>query len=283
MVSQGDYERAVAVYAEALELYRAVEPGRAAFAMVNLGIVAAQQGHTALARQWLEAGLAEHRSRSNTWGAGFALRALGDLAREEGDRTEAMASFRECITLWREHGFLRGIAYGLVGLAATAGVAGQPQRVARLLSAVETLREDVGLALWATERAAYERTRAGNRQLLGEAACDAAWAEGRQMTNEQIIDEAFTLADEVTATLSPAGSASDLRGVTSDPTAPYGLTPRELDVLRLVVEGRANPEIAATLSISRRTVDHHVANIMAKLGVDSRTAAATYAVRFGVI
>jgi len=65
--------------------------------------------------------------------------------------------------------------------------------------------------------------------------------------------------------------------------APSLLTPREIDVARLLVEGKTNPEIAEALFISERTVQSHVANIMAKLGVSSRTAAAARAVRDGLL
>jgi DNA-binding NarL/FixJ family response regulator len=60
------------------------------------------------------------------------------------------------------------------------------------------------------------------------------------------------------------------------------LTPRELDVLRLLVDGLSNQEIAQHLYISQHTAANHVANIMNKIGVDSRTAAATWAVKQGI-
>lgn len=63
----------------------------------------------------------------------------------------------------------------------------------------------------------------------------------------------------------------------------HGLSPRELDVLRLIVEGKSDREIAEALYISHRTVMRHVTNILNKLGVGSRTAAATYAVRNDII
>jgi DNA-binding NarL/FixJ family response regulator len=61
------------------------------------------------------------------------------------------------------------------------------------------------------------------------------------------------------------------------------LTARELDVLRLVGAGRANKEIAARLGISERTARTHVSNILGKLGVTSRTQAALWAVREGIV
>ena len=57
----------------------------------------------------------------------------------------------------------------------------------------------------------------------------------------------------------------------------HGLSPRELEVLRLVASGETNKAIAAELVLSERTIDRHVSNIYAKLGVSSRAAATAYA------
>lgn len=66
---------------------------------------------------------------------------------------------------------------------------------------------------------------------------------------------------------------------TSDPSNEPELTSRELEVLRLLGEGEANKSIAATLGISERTARTHVSNILAKLGLSSRTQAALWAAR----
>jgi DNA-binding NarL/FixJ family response regulator len=63
---------------------------------------------------------------------------------------------------------------------------------------------------------------------------------------------------------------------------PAGLTRRQLAVLGLVNEGMTNAEIAEALVVSVRTVDHHVAAVLAKLGVHSRREAAEAASRLGV-
>jgi DNA-binding CsgD family transcriptional regulator len=63
----------------------------------------------------------------------------------------------------------------------------------------------------------------------------------------------------------------------------HGLTPRELEVLRLVAAGDTNKAIAAALVLSERTVDRHVSNILAKLGTSSRTEATAYAFRHQLV
>jgi len=67
------------------------------------------------------------------------------------------------------------------------------------------------------------------------------------------------------------------------PADPYGLSRRERDVLALLVEGRTNREIGATLFISEKTASVHVTHILDKLGVTSRGAAAALAARGGLV
>ena len=76
--------------------------------------------------------------------------------------------------------------------------------------------------------------------------------------------------------------ARRLRGVLGGTTRPLGLSGREVDVLRLVATGCSNKEIASRLFISENTVARHVQNIFAKLGVTSRSAAASVAVKEGL-
>jgi DNA-binding NarL/FixJ family response regulator len=63
---------------------------------------------------------------------------------------------------------------------------------------------------------------------------------------------------------------------------PASLTGRELDVLALVAEGLSNAQIAKRLFVSRRTVDHHVSQILRKLGVPTRARASVEATRLGI-
>lgn len=71
------------------------------------------------------------------------------------------------------------------------------------------------------------------------------------------------------------------RGSPGSDTDP--LTPRELEVLKLVAEGQTSGEIAALLSISRKTVDRHRANILDKLGMRDRVDVTRYAIRRGLV
>lgn len=76
---------------------------------------------------------------------------------------------------------------------------------------------------------------------------------------------------------------ADRPGPATRAPIPGGLTPREVEVLRLVAEGLANKQIARRLRVSEKTAKTHVSNILAKLGVSARTQAATWAVREGVV
>jgi DNA-binding NarL/FixJ family response regulator len=64
---------------------------------------------------------------------------------------------------------------------------------------------------------------------------------------------------------------------------PQGLTPRELQVLRLIATGKTNKAIATELFVSTKTVDRHVSNIFTKLHVPSRAAATAYAYKHKLI
>jgi DNA-binding NarL/FixJ family response regulator len=82
--------------------------------------------------------------------------------------------------------------------------------------------------------------------------------------------------------LSPQAAARLMREVKA-PESPEALTERETEVLRLLAHGASNKEIAQALTIGEKTVKTHVSNILAKLGVPSRTQAALYAVRIGLV
>jgi DNA-binding CsgD family transcriptional regulator len=105
-----------------------------------------------------------------------------------------------------------------------------------------------------------------------------------------VAEACHALGDDDTATLeldaardmfARLGAVPDLARLESTaaraPENAYGLTPRQVEVLRLVAAGKTNREIAAALVISEHTVARHVQNIFAMLGVSSRTAASAFA------
>src|SRR3982074_2968277 len=100
--------------------------------------------------------------------------------------------------------------------------------------------------------------------------------EGDELLN------AIHAAAEGQVRLSPEASARLVREIRS-PESPETLTGRETEVLRLVAEGKANKEIARRLGISEQTVKSHVHSLLAKLGMLSRTQAALYAARVGLV
>lgn len=101
-------------------------------------------------------------------------------------------------------------------------------------------------------------------------------------TRAEELCRAIKAAAEGQVQLSPQAAVRLMREVKA-PDSPETLTERETDVLRLLAQGKANKEIAHTLTIGEKTVKTHVSNILAKLGVPSRTQAALHAVRIGLV
>lgn len=101
-------------------------------------------------------------------------------------------------------------------------------------------------------------------------------------TQSDELRRAIKAAAEGQVQLSPQAAARLMREVRT-PESPETLTDRETEVLRLLAGGYANKEIARELIIGEKTVKTHVSNILAKLGVQSRTQAALYAVRIGLV
>ncbi len=123
--------------------------------------------------------------------------------------------------------------------------------------------------MWQELEAPYEAART---RVLVALACAAL---GDNDTVELELEAARRAFEEL-------GAVQDLARVdgllgTSASRDVHGLTRRELQVLRLVAAGATNRGIATELVLSERTVDRHVSNIYAKLGLSSRAAATAYA------
>ena len=101
-------------------------------------------------------------------------------------------------------------------------------------------------------------------------------------TDSEELSRAIKAAAEGRVHLAPEAAARLMREVRA-PDSPEALTDREAEVLRLLARGKANKQIATSLYVSEKTVKAHVSSILMKLGVQSRTQAALYAVRTGLV
>lgn len=252
-----------------------------ALASVCAGIALSFQGASAyaqhahpLATARFEAALREQRAIDDRWGISISLVGLGYAARDQGDDADAAALFAEGLILSSEVGDRRIIALALDGVAGIATAWGQPGRAACLFGAAAALRETSGLPVEPAFRAVYERDVAAARASLEEDALATGWSAGAALPLPVAIAEAVAVAT--------AASGAVLESPAPNEAARLGLTPREIEVLRLLAEGLSDREIATALSISERTAGNHVQHAMQKIGVDSRTAAAVFSVRHNI-
>jgi predicted ATPase/DNA-binding CsgD family transcriptional regulator len=280
----GEYERATALCEESLALSRELgEPHAIASWLTNLGIVMRARGDDKRAKELCEESLAMRRALLYKGGIAHTLTVLGRIALDQGEYSRATACYKESLTLRQETGEKEGIATALEGLAAVEGMQGQPVRAARLSGAASSLRTLLGAPLTPIDRSSYEQTVAAVRALLDEPTFLNAWTEGQAMTLEEAIAEAVQLRarEHIPPTTPPAPvetpSISPTRG------NPFGLTAREIEVLRLLTQGLTTTHIAEQLMISPRTADAHVRSIYSKLEVTSRAAATRSAIEHQLI
>jgi DNA-binding CsgD family transcriptional regulator len=250
---QGDHARAEDAYREASRCGTEPQPG---LALLRLAQGNGEAAAAAIRRVTDEAAAPVARVR--------LLPACVEILLGVGDVAAAREACAELDAL--APGFGGGLLEAMVAEArgAVALVAGD---VSAALSALRGAKD-----AWEALRAPYEVARV--RALLGRA-CRAA---GDEESGALELEAALGVFREL-------GAAPDAARVEAllgrSPT--HGLTPRELEVLRLVAAGETNKAIAARLVLSERTVDRHVSNIFVKLGASSRTAATAYALRHELV
>jgi predicted ATPase/DNA-binding CsgD family transcriptional regulator len=271
------YPEAVEFGTEALGLFQ--EVGDCWFAAMTqtdvLGMAAVGQGDLDRAETIFEEALTVYRDLADPYGTGQLLGYLGLTACARGDRSGAATRFSESLQIWQRLGNRENQADWLASVATLATASGSPERAARLFGTAEALRESLDHASEPPLRAMFMRAMDATRSALGTTAFAEATSAGRVASLAQAVDDAAAFLAAVVGTRTPTNPP----GAASDPT----LTPRELDVLRLLVEGRSDREIGEALFIGTRTVQTHAANLFAKLGVNARAEAAAVAVRRGLV
>jgi non-specific serine/threonine protein kinase len=261
-IMRGDADRGTARLEEARAAAQDVTDRRLAGIMagwveINLAVAPRAAGQYALAAAHLEEALRLQRDAGFAEGVILALGDLGNVAREQGDAARALALYGEALDLSRAHPGTRVVVEVIEAVSILAAAAGQPARAARLLGAARAQRDRLGLRYGVrADQAARDAAVVAARAALGDDAFATAWAEGQALSP----NEAVAAAREPFPLPAPAQ-----RGA---------LTPREAEILRLLAAGLTNPAIAAQLFLSVRTVENHVAHILTKLGVRTRTAAA---------
>jgi len=264
-----DYERAEYLFAESAVINRDLgDRQRLSIVFGGLGDITMAQREYAHARVHLQEAIAIFRRLEDTAFVALWISDPGLLALKMNDIQQAKMLLAESLTFELDVQVPRYTAQALEHFAWIAALDGDATRVARPLGAASQLRETIGAPIHALIQVDYDQYVPLAQARLDAAAWEPAWATGRAMSLRTVI------AGGLDGPQQPAGESTDSRTIARQPTEK--LTAREVDVLRLVVDGHSNHEIASGLSISPYTVANHVASILTKLDVDSRTAAATW-------
>lgn len=272
---RGDLDHARAMYEACLALGESLGFvwGRA-IVTDNLGFLWSQLGDFPRARAYTEESIAVRRAVGDRLTVAAPLSHLGVFALEEGDAAAAVPLLTESLELARILGHKSHIDHCLWELARAAALLHQPRRAARLLGAEGAFREE-HLANWDWKGRKEARELASARAHLGEAAWDEAYREGRALA----LDAAIALALAAPPDPEPDVPGTPPPAAPAPPAHPAGLTAREVEVLRLVAAGKSNREMAATLSLSERTIERHIENLYRKIGAHSKADATAFAYR----
>jgi len=255
-----------------------------------------RQGDLEQATQLEEGVLKQSRELGDRWRVAASLGNLARIAVRQDDLKRAMKLLEESLVQRQEFGDRAGCAWCLEEFAEVALLQGQREspprrdeefrRAARLFGAAAVLRASVGSVIDFVDRSEYDRHMAFVRAQLESSsdpvqpgAFQVAWTEGQAMSPKQAVEYALevTLPSEEQAL--PAQPVSPRQAPKPDFG---GLTQREREVTVLIARGKSNRAIAQQLVVSDRTVENHVANIMSKLNLNSRTQIAVWAVEKGL-
>jgi predicted ATPase/DNA-binding NarL/FixJ family response regulator len=275
----GNTGRAEDLVREAVEAFRRLDDRfGSAVSTALLARVVLASGDTAQARSLYAEALEIFRDIGNDGWSAYTIECLGFVGLIAEDADAARSAYEEALSIARAMSDEWRIAACLMGFAELARRAGQSRRAVQLFAAAARTREALAIALRPATEVIHDGWVAAARASLTEAVFVEASARGHRLS----LDEAVAVA--LRGTDDDGEDAAGLEfGDESPAQASFaGLTPRELEVLGLIAEGCSNREIGDRLYISHRTVMQHVASILGKLDVGSRTAAAALAHRHGL-
>jgi predicted ATPase/DNA-binding CsgD family transcriptional regulator len=260
---------------------------RVPFAHNRLGIELAATGVNAESEEQFRLALEKWRARGSEWGEVTALINLAIAARNRGDYVKAVSDLALCLEPAHRQGDPWGEAETRLTMAGLAGLLGDQTMSVRFQASAERIRQAIGLRLQEyIDPALLDSSTVEER--MKDPAFAAAWTEGQSATIEQLVAWANELHRAAASGGKPTPTSAapappPLPAASRFPGAPSILSPRELEVLRLMAEGLSSREIGERLFISPRTATTHVANIFSKLDVDSRASAVTAGFRLGLI
>ena len=266
---EGRLEEASASFGEAAELLRkSGDEVALARTLQGLGLVEVARRNLERAVALFDEGLPLARRSGDNLAVALML-GMGALAfLELGDHRRARDLCAEAMELSQRLGHLHAIAFILHVLASLAGSQSQYVRATRLWGAAEAVRETIGIQdLAPIEHRHYDPYIAAARERFDEAAWRAAWAEGRAMSPERAVEYALSKEEPPP----PPALAGPSAGATAKK-----FTRREREVVSLIARGLPNRRIAKELSISLRTVENHVRNVLKKLNLRSREEVAAW-------
>jgi len=270
---QTDYARAIPLLEESAREWDALgEPARAAIALFFLGQASLDHEDGPRAEALFEEAIARFRQGGYAWGDAVGLLQLGEVAAMRGDTTTAAAYYAESLV---GTGSREDLVGKLVATARLAAVGGHPEAAGRLFGAAEALADTIGYARRRPEQERLDRDAAVARSSLGDAGFAASWAAGQALRDEQAVAEALAILAALRAVVPSSTATAE--------TAIAVLSPREQDVLVLLCQHLTDPQIAARLFLSPRTVESHVTSLLRKLDVPNRREAAAAAVRLGLV